>query len=436
MPSPIQLPRPARVPLLALALATVACDASTKGGARTEAAADPTPVATGSATGAVDRPGAPAAAGTHAGPVAASGAPAATEALEALATNTPPFPAVRALYVNRFAAQSSRRMRHYVGVADSTEINALVVDMKDEFGLNYHSADPQFARNAGATGKVRDVKALVDTLRAHGILPIARIVVFKDSVTARVNPQWTIRRQDGSIWRDHKGLAWVNPYHRELWDYNIGVAEELARLGFLEIQFDYIRFPEPYKSLPQQVFPGGEGKSKPDAIAAFLEEANGRLDKLGVRTTADIFGLVTTVNAPLEVAQHWERLSPVTDVLLPMVYPSHYPRGSFGIPVPNADPYRTVNIAISRARERDAKLGVEKGENVRPWLQAFSLGKPDYGAEQIRQQKQAVYDAGYDGWVLWSPGSRYEPFEPALERGELVPHRKASPTATPKLGDG
>jgi hypothetical protein len=328
-------------------------------------------------------------------------------------------------------------MRHFVAIADSTEINALVIDMKDEFGLSYQSPTADFARNAGPENKftVTRLRSTLDTLKAHGILPIARLVVFKDSVAARVNPQWTIRRQDGSIWRDHKGLAWVDPHNRALWEYNIGVAEELVKLGFSEVQFDYIRFPEPYKSLPQQVFPADKGQSKPDAIAEFLKVADERIGKLGVRSTADIFGLVTTVGGPLEVAQHWERLSPVTDVLLPMVYPSHYPRGSFGIPVPNADPYRTVNIAISRARERDAKLGVKKGENVRPWLQAFSLGKPDYGAEHVRQQKQAVYDAGYDGWVLWHPGSNYAPFEAALERGPLVSRKKASPTPSPKLGD-
>jgi hypothetical protein len=350
--------------------------------------------------------------------------PARSDAVAALSRDDGPPPVIRALYVNRFKAQGRNSMRHYIGLADSTEINALVVDMKDEFGLNYDSQHPEFARNAGATGKIRNVRAFVDSIRAHGILPIARIVVFKDSVTARVHPEWTIRRQDGSIWRDHKGLAWVNPYHRELWDYNIGVAEELVKLGFGEVQFDYIRFPEPYKSLPVQVFSGSNGQSKPDAIAEFLKTANARIGKLGVRTTADIFGLVTTVEGPLEVAQHWERLAPVTDVLLPMVYPSHYPPGSFNVPRPNAEPYRIVNIAINRARERNAKLGVT-GERVRPWLQAFSLGKPDYGAEEIRQQKQAVYDAGYDGWVLWSPGSKYDAFEPALERGELVSHKKS-----------
>jgi hypothetical protein len=373
----------------------------------------------------------PAAAGAAAANAARAGTPRGGGDSAALALQRAPAPAVRALYVNRFASQSAARMRHLVALADSTEVNALVVDMKDEFGLNYQPADPGFARNAGNMGKLRNVRALVDTLRAHGILPIARLVVFKDSVTARVHPEWTIRRADGSVWRDHKGLAWVNPYHRELWDYNIGVAEELARIGFGEIQFDYIRFPEPYKSLPPQVFPDSRGQRKPDAIAEFLRTADARLDRAGVRSTADVFGLVTTVGGPLEVAQHWERLAPVTDVLLPMVYPSHYPPGSFGIARPNADPYRVVNVAISRARERNAALGLGAGERVRPWLQAFSLGKPDYAAEEVRQQKQAVYDAGYDGWVLWHPGSKFEPFEAALERGPLVSRKKAAPTAAP-----
>src|SRR6185503_14889645 len=236
------------------------------------------------------------------------------------------------------------------------------------------SSNPDFQKNAGSATVVRDVKTLLDTLKAHKIFPIARIVVFKDSVTARVNPQWTIRRADNSIWRDHKGIAWVNPYHHELWDYNIGVAEELVKMGFQEVQFDYIRFPEPYASLPKQVFPDANGVSKPDAIAAYLKEAKGRLNKLGVRSTADIFGLVTEVNGPLEVAQHWERLSPNLDVVLPMTYPSHYPRGDNGIPNPNAEPYKVILRSISRARERDKKLGITTPEHVRPWLQAFSLG--------------------------------------------------------------
>jgi hypothetical protein len=333
------------------------------------------------------------------------------------------FPVVRALYVNRFAAQSAKKMKRLIEIADQTEINALVIDMKDEFGLNYRPSNASFARNAGTAGTVRNLPALLDTLRAHNVLPIARLVVFKDSVTARVHPEWTIRKQDGSVWRDKKGLAWVNPYHHELWDYNIGVGEELAKMGFGEIQFDYIRFPEPYKSLPPQVFPDNKGVAKPDVLAAYLKEAKARLHKAGARTTADIFGLVTTVGGPLEVGQWWEKISPSVDVVLPMLYPSHYPRGDLGLAVPNAEPYKVLNISLTRAKQRDQKLGITKAEHVRPWLQAFTLGKPAYGPAEIEAQKKGAYDAGYDGWVLWSPGSKYEPFVPALEK-TLVSRKK------------
>jgi hypothetical protein len=324
-------------------------------------------------------------------------------------------PVVRALYVNRFAAQSTRKMAKIIGFADSTEINALVIDMKDEFGLNYASGDSTIARNAGAYGSVRNLRALLDTLKAHDILPIARLVVFKDSVAARMNPSEVIRKADGSPWRDKAGLTWVNPYSPKIREYNLKVAEELVRLGFGEIQWDYVRFPEPYASLPPQVFPSSGGVSKPQAIADFLRQAQTRLHALGVRSTADIFGLVTTVQGPLEVGQEWEKVAPVSDVLLPMVYPSHYPRGAFGLARPNADPYQVVRTAITRARERNEALGIT-GEHVRPYLQAFSLGQPPYGAEEVRRQIQAVYDAGYQGWVLWHPGSTYDPFVPALEK--------------------
>jgi len=339
--------------------------------------------------------------------------------------DTTPGTTVRALYVNRWASQSKKRMAKLIAAADSTEINALVIDMKDEFGLNFKTQNPEFAKNAGHASVVPNLTALLDTLKAHKILPIARLVVFKDSVTARVHPDWTIRRKDGSIWRDKQGLAWVNPYHRELWDYNIGIAEELVKLGFKEIQFDYIRFPEPYPSLPPQVFPESNNVPKPDALASYLKEAKSRLNKLGVRSTADIFGLVTTVGGALEVGQHWEKISPNVDVMLPMVYPSHYPRGSLGVAAPNAQPYDIIFKAITRARERDKKLGIQEHEHVRPWLQAFTLGKPVYGPEQLEAQKKAVYDAGYDGWVMWNPGSIYDIYMPGLEK-TLVSRKKAN----------
>jgi hypothetical protein len=334
----------------------------------------------------------------------------------------------RGLYVFRFGA-NTRRLKHLIGIADSTEINALIIDVKDEFGLNYESTDPMVKKNAGTQVKAHNLRALVDTIRAHGILPVARIVVFKDSVTARNNPNHTIRKVDGTPWHDKKGQTWVNPYANAIWEYNFRVAEEAIKMGFGEIQFDYIRFPEPYKSLPPQVFPEQRGRSKPQVLSEFLSAARERFAKLGVRTTADIFGLVTTVGGTLEVGQKWEPIAQSVDVVLPMVYPSHYPPGSFQLPHPNADPYDVVHIAISRARERDEKLGI-KGEHVRPWLQAFSIGNPKYGPHELEEQKRGVYDAGFDGWVLWEPGSRYDKFLPALEK-TFVSRKKNPPVPRP-----
>ena len=326
-------------------------------------------------------------------------------------------PVIKALYVNRFAAHSTRRMRWLLGVADSTEVNGLVIDAKDEFGLNYRPANEAYRKYVSTDhGVIRDVKALTDSLHAHGVLAIARMVAFKDPNAAALNPDWTIKRPDGSVWRDEKGHAWVNPYNREVWEYNLAIAEELVRLGFDEIQWDYIRFPEPYSRLPKQVFPGSNGVSKPDNLANFLKVAQERMHKAGVRSTADIFGLVTTVQGPLEIGQHWERLAPVTDVLLPMAYPSHYPRGSYGVARPNAEPYKIMKAAIDGAKRRNDKLGIKAAEHVRPWIQAFSLGQPPYDHTHIIEQKRAIYDAGYKGWVLWHPGSKYEIFVPGLER--------------------
>jgi hypothetical protein len=335
---------------------------------------------------------------------------------------------VRGLYVFRFGA-NTRRLKHLIGIADSTEVNALIIDVKDEFGLNYDSSDPMVKKNAGTQVKAHNLGALVDSIRAHGILPVARIVVFKDSVTARNNPNHTIRKADGTPWHDKKGQTWVNPYANAIWEYNFRVAEEAIKMGFGEIQFDYIRFPEPYKSLPQQVFPEQAGRSKPQVLAEFLTAARARFAKLGVRTTADIFGLVTTVGGALEVGQKWEPIAQSVDVVLPMVYPSHYPPGSFQLPHPNADPYDVIHIAISRARERDAKMGIT-GDHVRPWLQAFSIGNPKYGPHELEEQKRGVYDSGYDGWVLWEPGSRYDKFLPALEK-TFVSRKKNPPVPRP-----
>ncbi len=356
----------------------------------------------------------------------------ATPSLESEKIVLAEAPVVRGLYVNRFAAQSANKMRRLIALADSTEINAFVIDIKDEFGLNYTSGDSMVKRNAGRAGTIPNLPALLDTLKAHQIVAIARIVTFKDSVAARMNPAHIIRQPNGEAWRDHKGISWVNPFDAQIREYDIRVAEEVARLGFAEIQFDYIRFPEPFQSLPKQIFPGSTTESKPQALQDFLLQACGRLHRLDVRCAADIFGLVTTVPGALEIGQQWEHLAPVTDVLLPMVYPSHYPHGSFGLPHPNAEPYLVVDSAISKAHKRDMKLGLAQPEHVRPWLQAFTLGAPRYGPRELEEQKRGVYAAGYDGWVLWHPGSNYDAVQAGLEKTLVSRKKPWAPATVPR----
>lgn len=405
-------------PILLFAVVLTACSAGADAAkAKPDASTDSAAVSrAGSGTTGSQAPGVPG---------DSTAVPTGNFSAELQKLRTDPNVPIRGLYLNRFAAQSTKRMNRLLALADSTEINAFVVDVKDEFGLNYNSSDPMLQKNAGTQTKVANMKALVDSINKHGVLPIARIVVFKDSVTARNNPDHVIRKADGTPWRDHKGLTWVNPYANAIWEYNFRIAEEAVKMGFGEVQFDYIRFPEPYKSLPQQVFPESNGRGKTETLAEFLKTANARMDKLGVRTTADIFGLTSTVSGALEVGQKWEPMVQSVDVVLPMVYPSHYPRGSFGIAHPNAEPYNIIHTAISRGRIRAEALGL-KGQRVRPWLQAFTLGPPKYGAAEIEAQKKAVYDAGYESWILWHPGSAYDIFVPAFEK-TLVPRAKNPP---------
>jgi len=386
--------------------------------------------------------------GSPASPAAspAASAAASTDTSARTTTNAPsgafvtgahlkdPPATVRALYVNRWATQSQKKMRALLKIADETEINGLVLDLKDEFGLNFSSRDTSVARNAGHSGTIPHLKELLDTLHAHGLVVIARQVTFKDSVAARANPQHTIRQPDGSPWHDKQGLTWVDPYDPKIREYNIRVAEELALMGFDEIQFDYVRFPEPYPSLPKQTFTDANGVSRPQALADFLGAACKRINALGARCTADIFGLVTTVRGPLEIGQEWEKISPPVDVVLPMTYPSHYPRGSFGAARPNAEPELIQRLAISKAHDRDLALKVTKPEHVRPWVQAFTLGAPPYGPAEIEAQKRGIYAAGYDGWVLWNPGSKYDIFVPALEK-TLERRAKPYPSRGETAGD-
>ena len=320
---------------------------------------------------------------------------------------------IRGLYVNAWTAGSTDRVGRLLAIAARTEVNAFVVDIKDASGFVSHSTAVPLAREVGATGEIRipNLLALLWRLREAGVYPIARIVIVKDPVLVAGRPDLAVQDTAGGVWVDGSGIRWLNPYDREVWDYHVDLAREVARMGFPEIQWDYARFPDaPRSDLERTVYPGSEGESKPAAIRRFLEYSREALADEGVEVTVDVFGVTTTAR-DVGIGQVWDQFIDVIDVALPMVYPSHYHEGSYGIEDPNGNPYSIVRKALEDAVSQSA--GIAGAGKTRPWLQAFSLGQPPYEAPEVRAQIQGTYDAGIEEWILWNPGSRY--IEGALE---------------------
>jgi hypothetical protein len=364
---------------------------------------------------------------------------------EPFADRVPRPDSVRALYVNGWAAGSRSRMRKLIAIADSTEINAFVIDIKEsDTYLTHDSTGIELAREIGADGRPASkwLPALVDTLEAHGIYPIARIVVFKDRMLAEKRPDLAIRHTGGGLWKDEKGKPWVNPYDRTVWDYNIAIAKEALDMGFAEIQWDYVRFPDVRAELQRTMaFPGAGGKSKAENIHDFIVYSKQQLADYDVPITADVFGLATHLEGDVGIGQQWEKVITAADAVLPMVYPSHYYTGMYGFAAPNARPYEVVRISMQDAVERtgyEREEGKKVGEVI-PWLQGFSATWMDditYGAPQLRAQIQATYDSGLKSWVVWNPGSKYEPYLAALRPAAGGPSRLErggwkAPTWTP-----
>ena len=315
---------------------------------------------------------------------------------------------VRGLYLTAWSAGSSRRLEQLIALARRTEINAFVIDIKDASGFVSHTSGVPLAQEIGANGepRIRDLPGLLARLQAEGIWPIARIVIVQDPLLAAARPALSVQDSLGRPWVDRHGIVWLNPTQPGVWEYHLDLAEEVVRLGFPEIQWDYVRFPDaPRSELAHARFPGLD-RPKEDVIRSFLSYARARLNALDhdVQMTADVFG-VTTSAKDVGIGQVWERFIDRVDVALPMVYPSHYYRGSFGYQRPNFYPYEVVRAAMESALKKSAS--VEGAGRIRPYLQDFDLGQPAYDAPEVRAQIQAAADAGVEEWVLWNPGSRY-----------------------------
>ena len=316
--------------------------------------------------------------------------------------------AVRGIYVSAWAAGSRARSQALIDLATRTEINTFVIDLKDASGYVSYPTEVMIAREVGADQeiRIRDLIGLLERLQEADIYPIARIVMVKDPLLIRARREWAVQDSAGGVWVDSRGLVWANLHDKRVWEYHVELAREAASIGFPEIQWDYVRFADaPQEDLDRAVFPGSEGRRRRDAVEAFLEYARAALEDSGVEMTLDVFGATTSAQSDVGIGQYWERFIGSVDVALPMVYPSHYWEGSFGIQDPNGHPYEIVRAALVAAVQRSK--AVEGAGATRPWLQDFTLGSPRYEAPEVRAQIQATYDAGLDEWLLWNASSRY-----------------------------
>ncbi|MGE5232459.1 MAG: putative glycoside hydrolase [Deltaproteobacteria bacterium] len=321
-----------------------------------------------------------------------------------------PPKSIRAIYLNAWAF-GGRRFDELVKLADTTEINAFVIDVKDDTGyLTYRSGVPT-AVEIGANDQRRthDAERRLRVLVEHGIYPIARIVVAKDPLLAARKPAWSVQQMGGGLWHDRLGFAWVDAFNDSVWIYAAQLAAEAVRLGFAEVQYDYVRFPdEPASRMATAIFAARDsGETKRQGVSHGLGILRERTKRLGVPFTIDVFGLTTTATGDMGIGQYWEDLVTKADVVLPMVYPSHYYRGVYNVRYPNSQPYHIVRRALEDGLRRSGPLG--KTAEIRPYLQAFTLGPPRYSPAEVRAQMRAAQDLGIDSWVLWNPRSAYDP---------------------------
>lgn len=316
----------------------------------------------------------------------------------------PPF-IPKALYLSSYGFASRPLRDQAFHLARTTEINALVIDIKGDRGIVAYPSHESLALAIRAQHPrlFPSLPALVASLHAHGLYAVARIVVFKDNVLAHARPDLAVRTASGAVWFDNEHLAWTDPFRRTVWDYNVGLAVEAARAGFDEIQFDYVRFPDASGLVFSQ--PNTE-RNRVAAITGFLALAKRRLLPYNVFIDVDVFGYVCWNINDTDIGQTLDAILPEVDYISPMLYPSTFQFGIPGCRNPVADPYQIVYRSLEHAQARVSVPAIR----LRPWLQAFqdyAFDRRPFGAEQIRAQIAAAEKAGTDGWMLWNPRNIY-----------------------------
>lgn len=309
---------------------------------------------------------------------------------------------VKGLYMTGYIAGGDKSFHDLLAYMKSSGLNAVVIDVKDDDGLVTFAVDVPAVKESGAnkTVKVADMPGRIKELHDNGIYVIGRIVTFVDPVMARWHPDWAIQI-DGKVYYDVRRLPWGNPYKKEVWQYNVDIAKAAVQAGFDEIQFDYVRFPEKHI---QGINYGVGRDQRVKAISDFLQYATDELKPLGAYVAADVFGLTTTVVDDMMIGQEYRAVAEIVDYICPMVYPSHYNAGLFGLKNPNASPYQTVYQSMLKGLEKSEGLEISKH---RPWIQDFSLYGVKYGKAEVEAQIKALANAGIRQFILWDPANKY-----------------------------
>lgn len=321
-------------------------------------------------------------------------------------------PIVRGLYTTAHTTTHSR-FDTILQLIDDTDLNSLVIDIKDDWGvITYNMELPDHEDYITTSPIIRDIDAFMDILEEHDIYPIARIVVFKDTKLAEKHPELSFINADGTVWKNSRGESFVNPYNEEVWNYNIEIAKEAVKAGFKEIQFDYVRFPEGFEKRADVLKHTQDERSRIEVVADFVKEARRKLNPLGVRISVDIFGYAASVPAAEGIGQDFNAISKYVDVISPMVYPSHYSTGWFNVSVPDAAPYQTIDGAMKDTHEKLAEIEEFKPV-IRPWIQDFTAtwvrGHIRYGKEEVEAQIKALQDNGIEEFLLWNASNKYTP---------------------------
>jgi hypothetical protein len=325
--------------------------------------------------------------------------------------------AVRGIYVTGHSAGGTT-LEKLTSLVENSELNAMVIDIKDDYGNLTYLPEKSSPFYPISKNYIKDPKKVLKTLEKEQIYPIARVVVFKDTVLATKNPEWSFK--DGEkVWKNGRGESFVNPFLQEVWDYNVNIAIEAAKLGFQEIQFDYVRFPEGFERRDGELTfnEGKYAKSNQDnvqkrvtAVTDFVSYAKEKLEPYGIKVSVDIFGYTATLPEAPGIGQNFSKISEHVDVISSMIYPSHW-TSYFGISKPDLEPYRLIT---EYAKLESQKLAQIKNKPIsRPWIQDFTasyLGKGNYqqyGKEEVEAQIKALNEQGINEFLLWNAGNTY-----------------------------